>query len=554
MNEINTNKTSKGLSKSSIQNLFKNIEDTQKALSIFDKYDTDKSQILDENEQANISEDDKKLFKNMGIELDKTTPKAQSSSILGSVNPEDYINFNKRKLQDLHGVAIGKSGINYTEWEQKDSRIRITTSDESEQPKKSSYSKTITDPKTNRIKSINTTTKFDTGDFIVENTTVEGTGKRGKEAHYYLKTGQEITEKDFYKKIYNVQSSFKNDKSQVIYNENGINYTGNIYSITGTDNQITVTNKSNNKTTHIDLDFLLRDINSTEIKENLIGVIQQLPGEALEDLSKEITQIELKPDLDEEELGEFNNDGIYLNPGNKSINNQKELKRAILHEIGHSIEDTPAGDELYEKGVTASFNKELSTFNQKVGASYDDVGLSRYSALIKEKINNTAESGYGAKDENENFAERYTQIMNGSSDSQAIFNYFPKTGATQLKQIQKVRTQSRSKRMDTDANYRLDRVLYKIRDNSFKIEQDKNNPQSYILTVFQKNTNKPQKVIKFNTDENISSYKKLEDLIVNVGGTTLDEMTEFSLTDDNVAFQTNVDKTSKKATIQKFNI
>lgn len=206
-------------------------------------------------------------------------------------------------------------------------------------------------------------------------------------------------------------------------------HTGNPYSIKQDGNKLIAVNKKTGKRSTINLDLYLKDF-TVKDKAQIKSTLQKLPGEVLDDLVAETTNLYGKNTSFEkhfynpiEKIGnligisDFKSAG-YFNPVFDSIVIKTlghDGKEVIVHELGHAIDFKTISFE------SDSNNKFEETFNKEMD-SYKAKGNKEFSHL---KDNGSA---YCTANKNEMFAECYTLLMTGENSSKdCILEHFPET-------------------------------------------------------------------------------------------------------------------------------
>lgn len=229
---------------------------------------------------------------------------------------------------------------------------------------------------------------------------------------------------------------YKKSDSQVKRPE--MNYEGDVYDITQSNNIILVKNTRTQLEREIDLNKLCKDISPTD-KAKFIRCLQQLPGEVLEDLAIEADYINIYNIINNRSFYNPDDDEINLNSGNFNV-------ESILHELGHAIDfmhimgkNRPTSD-TFEKIFTdelrqleaAGILRHKETFNTQTR---------RYTKLQGSK------GTYATWNTKEMFAECYSLLMSGNCSSKDIITeYFPQTLNAVKETLRTIREQKPTQR------------------------------------------------------------------------------------------------------------
>ena len=239
---------------------------------------------------------------------------------------------------------------------------------------------------------------------------------------------------------YDIPNDFDNISSQV-KNEY---HTGPEFSVKKQNDIITVKNKSTGKEHSIDLEKILANV-STDKKARLKNLIQELPGEVLEDLSIEVSKI-FEAEEDGAIMG-FYDPGADLIPisnilinGSDSISMVNEDEETLVHEIGHAVDF----NGYLSNTSTIGNNKDFVKINSEEMKKYIEAGNKRYND--DDKSTQTS-SNYCTTNDLEMFAECYTLLMTGNNNSkECILKYFPETLKVVEQHINETRKLAESKR------------------------------------------------------------------------------------------------------------
>lgn len=213
--------------------------------------------------------------------------------------------------------------------------------------------------------------------------------------------------------------------------------TGDVYSIEYNEFRVTITNKTKNKTTILNLNALLSGM-STEDAVNFMKYIQTLPGEVLEDLAIEADRITSSTgqNMNTTTNPDFTAGGIYR--GGKD--NITTSPRHLVHELGHAMdyhgEKNMSGKNNYSrimknKKFLEAFEIGLKRFKDAGNKQFDYNDKSTWSSGKKLKFGNiqftmTQDSNYCTANPKELWAEIYSALTMGSCSSyNTIVKYFP---------------------------------------------------------------------------------------------------------------------------------
>lgn len=216
---------------------------------------------------------------------------------------------------------------------------------------------------------------------------------------------------------YGFDKNYKNDNSQV-KNEH---YQGANYSVVQKGDVIEITNKDTGKKSRIDFNKLLEGADIKQAVE-LKSIIQKLPGEVLEDMAAECTNISAEGgSLTNWMLKTFTTGWMgasgYYNPIYDKISLNRYNPATIVHELGHAIDNR---NILKYSTQSEEFKK---VFEEEMKA-YEAAGNKRFDNTFPGVPN------YCTLNEKEMFAECYAMLMLGkpsSSSGDLILQYFPKT-------------------------------------------------------------------------------------------------------------------------------
>lgn len=240
------------------------------------------------------------------------------------------------------------------------------------------------------------------------------------------------------------KSDFENPSSQV---KNEF-HTGPEFSVKQKNDVITVKNKSTGKEHSIDLNKLLRIV-SPDKQVKLKQVIQNLPGEVLEDLSIEVdTLYEAEQDGN---TGAFYNEGadtisifnIFIN-GSDSISMIDINQNNLVHEIGHAVDF----NGYFSNTSTIGDNKNFVKVNEQEMEKYVEAGNKRFDVNDNTThLSNDKTYNYCTMSDLEMFAECYSLLMTGECNSkECILKYFPETLKAVKEHINNTRKLPESKR------------------------------------------------------------------------------------------------------------
>lgn len=216
---------------------------------------------------------------------------------------------------------------------------------------------------------------------------------------------------------YGFDKNYKNDNSRVT-NEY---YQGANYSVVQKGDVIEITNKDTGKKSRIDFNKLLKGADIKQAVE-LKSIIQKLPGEVLEDMAAECTNINAEGGFLTNWLFKTFSTGFmgaagYYSTFDDKISLNSYDPTVIVHELGHAIDNR---NILKYSTQSEEFKK---VFEEEMKA-YEAAGNQRHDGTYR------AVPNYCTTNEKEMFAECYTMLMFGkpsSSSGELILQYFPKT-------------------------------------------------------------------------------------------------------------------------------
>lgn len=201
-------------------------------------------------------------------------------------------------------------------------------------------------------------------------------------------------------------------------------YTGDVYSVQYDGLNVTITNKSTNKTHSLNFSNLLKNV-SDEEKISFMKYIQTLPGEVLEDMSIELDNLQgvlgqnmnIRP-----ENPKFRAGGYYSGQNDNIVTSPQHL----VHELGHAIDYH--GEAKHNMSVITQDVQVLGSFERELKA-YKEAGNVQYD-YEDESTWKKDGSNYATANIRELFAESYKLMMTGDCYSKnTIIKYFPKTFA-----------------------------------------------------------------------------------------------------------------------------
>jgi len=398
--------------------------------------------------------------------------------------------------------------------------------------------------------------KNDNGSFILKEIVFDRTNNEQTiSTGYYNAKGEALPEEEFINQKYGFNPKFQNENSQVKYSQNGVEYQGDNYSIRQDGSVITLTNKDkNNAETKLDLDYLLREVTNSEERTRIMAAIQKMPGEAIADLANEIGSIRVtdRTAITEEDA-HYERDSISINSSHFDEDmSTDELSRVLLHELGHAVEDHSSntdstGANTHEADLrNGAFNSDTQPITDLAGDPSDYYNREGYvRRLNKVGILSNAHSSldaYAMTNENENFAERYADIMTGghANTSEEILKYYTNTAAQQLEHIKNVKNSTIDERQNNSTSS-VDVLLSPYRKkgasdslNPMSLTKDENG--QYSLTIYQQdNPATPLKIIKFNDDNELATGELTE---VPYTSSTADEIIEYSASNPQIAYKT----------------
>lgn len=249
---------------------------------------------------------------------------------------------------------------------------------------------------------------------------------------------------------------------KLIYNDNKITktkrtsqistpqYQGAAYDISLSGNTLSIKNKTTGKTSTIDLNKFLSKCTEFEravIKKNLV---ENLPGEVLEDIAIESRFVKVSPDMkvisyneDIEAAGYYQSRSDSITLSRKEIYNihipifgldqiSSSIPEVYTHELGHAIDYNGYVLNTNSSGANKFkevFEKELEKYKAagKVQYSYEK-GFKQETTLNNNTGKTDMNTAYATANEEEMFAECYTLMMLGDCQSKEhILKYFPQT-------------------------------------------------------------------------------------------------------------------------------
>ena len=245
---------------------------------------------------------------------------------------------------------------------------------------------------------------------------------------------------------YAVKNGYKRDlvieNSQV---KNGLR-TGDVYSVEYHDFTVTIVNKTKNRTTTLDLNYLLAGMSNVD-KLKFLKTIQSLPGEVLEDLAIEVDTLISSTGKDMHILKEspgFLAGGYYSGNNDEITTSEKH----IVHELGHAMDFHGSKNEsrvMNNKKFINAFNIGLKRFLKDGNKQYDyndnpDLFRSGLSVI-------SHNSNYCTANPKELWAEIYTALTTGTCNSyNTILKYFPEALEIGKNLLEEIRNESRSTR------------------------------------------------------------------------------------------------------------
>lgn len=530
------------------------------ALSLFDNY-ANGDGVIDIDEQAKLLADLGKVDNQNGaapITKDALQPvfPPKEEKKLGRINPELITDFSSRTTYMLNRYSNNPMEIKLGTM-QEDGSTKFKLNENMNIYKTDDTFRVVTRYPNEKKTNINLTTKYDNGYFKIDDITQSFDGDKldmDKTVRYYQNDGKEISEEDFYNNIYNFNPELKRENVQNTYISSGKEIKGDTFDIEQNGSILTVNNLTKNRVSTIDFDYLLRDVQSSQVKSRLMAIIQNLPGDALEDAANELTSITSRnTDFVGSASGSYDYDRINIVPKVLTYDD-KALTKVLLHELAHALEDNSAVDSGYSNDIQLIFEKESVNLNNFVGfeyADYGDLGLTSYTQILNDKLGGNIDSGYAAKNSEENFAERYAYMMNDESELvDGLMKYFPETFNRQIKHIDEVRNLSKKDRLTPDGNFRLDNIIkpYIKRDNTNKIGLStpinivKNSENEYTLFIYQDaDSQKVLKQIKFNSTEPVRTGDDVNIIFEEIPYIIPSSITEYSMTNPDVAYVTTID-------------
>ncbi len=256
------------------------------------------------------------------------------------------------------------------------------------------------------------------------------------------------------------KSNLKIENSQV---KNDLR-TGDVYSIEYNEFRVTITNKTKNKTTILNLGVLLSGM-SVRDAVNFMKYIQTLPGEVLEDLAIEADRITSSTgqSMNTTTNPDFTAGGIYR--GGKD--NITTSPSHLVHELGHAMDyhgkDNLDGKNNYSrimknKKFLEAFEIGLKRFKQAGNKQFDYNDKSTWPKGVKIKVGNKKmtlpdmNSNYCTANPYELWAEIYSALTLGYCNSyHTLTKYFPEALEVGKEILEEIRNESAISRHNSEA-------------------------------------------------------------------------------------------------------
>jgi hypothetical protein len=211
-------------------------------------------------------------------------------------------------------------------------------------------------------------------------------------------------------------------------------HTGDEYEIKYDNDLVYIKNKTKDTESKIDMNKLFSRMSQID-KRIIRQVMQTLPGEVLDDLSKELDAVLSSKDWNMriyKANSDFVASGFYKSSTDTIIMDVSSAE-TLVHELGHAIDSGTDGKFCSDdKDFNAIFEEEL--------AEYKNKNFTQYS-FEKGYENKEKTSNYATATPKEMFAECYTILMLGESNSKkVIIAHFPRC----LKEVENIINKRRS--------------------------------------------------------------------------------------------------------------
>ena len=232
---------------------------------------------------------------------------------------------------------------------------------------------------------------------------------------------------------------------------------------------LTIKNQKTGKVSKIDFTKLLSDCNEWEYARLKKLITENIPGEVLEDMSVELTKINVASDMNLlKDNPDFEAAGVYHSKDDSICLTSLEIYSisaadfitedtiikafvdTIVHETGHALDyngylyNSPSSEGKFKE----IFEKELENYKKSGKAQFEYKQEFRETTEFKDgKIDsNTA---YATANVHEMFAECYTLLMTGDNQSKDhILKYFPETLKAAKALLQEIRQKSDNERQN----------------------------------------------------------------------------------------------------------
>ena len=232
---------------------------------------------------------------------------------------------------------------------------------------------------------------------------------------------------------------------------------------------LTIKNQKTGKVSKIDFTKLLSDCNEWEYARLKKLITENIPGEVLEDMSVELTKINVASDMNLlKDNPDFEAAGVYHSKDDSICLTSLEIYSisaadfitedtiikafvdTIVHETGHALDyngylyNSPSSEGKFKE----IFEKELENYKKSGKAQFKYKQEFRETTEFKDgKIDsNTA---YATANVHAMFAECYTLLMTGDNQSKDhILKYFPKTLKAAADLIREIRQKSDNERQN----------------------------------------------------------------------------------------------------------
>ena len=270
----------------------------------------------------------------------------------------------------------------------------------------------------------------------------------------------ELAEKSGYKRHLKIEDSqVKNAK---------LNYNGDVYSIEFNDFNVTIHNKTKDRTITLNLSNLLNGMERKE-KVKFMKNIQKLPGEVLEDLAIEVDRINSSQGQDMHTVSsnpEFTAGGYYAGMQDEITTGSQSL----VHELGHAVDYQGVGNLDGKNNYSRVEKNQNFKRAFEIGLErFKKAGFKRYDYNNKNTWSSPLEvlsqrSNYCTSNVRELWAELYQALTTGTCKSMnTIIEFFPEAIEEGKKILNEIRAESETARHNTT----MRSALNKIRNSHF---------------------------------------------------------------------------------------